>query len=656
MLHSVVMPENLAKTELNPAQQSATEHLAGPLLVVAGAGAGKTKTIAHRIQNLIKAGVQPEQILAITFTNKAAREMRERVNNSRVFVSTFHGLGAQIIRENAQKLGLNQHFTIFDKDDSQREIKNVLSELGFEPKSLEPRKVLSAISRAKGNGVNLQTYRQSNVASSFTDTVARVWPLYSANLAKQKALDFDDLLLVTVELLKNDLELRKKYQARWHYLHIDEYQDTNLIQYRLAKLLTGEKQNICVVGDTDQSIYSWRGADFRNLLKFEQDYPNAKVVLLEENYRSSKNILAVANEIIKKNVERHDKKLFTNKPDGELISLLIGLDEKEEAQLVANRSHELIKNGVNPDEIAVLYRANFQSRVLEDAFLRENVPYQVLGTRFFERQEIKDVLAFIRAALNPDDIISVKRIINLPPRGLGKVTLAKIFANQEHELPEKTRAKIGEFRKILAQIKISAESQKPSELIKTVIEQSGLGNMWRSGGPDDLERLENAKELATLALKYDGLERGDSAAGGTGGIAQLLTDAALVSDQDSLPDEKEKNKAKKSGVKLMTVHAAKGLEFDHVFIVGLEQDLFPHRLRGEESDPASGGANTRDYEEERRLFYVALTRAREKLFLTYAQMRTIYGSRQMTLPSEFIGDIPAHLLEAENNPVSFIDF
>ncbi|MEK7650782.1 MAG: UvrD-helicase domain-containing protein [Patescibacteria group bacterium] len=642
------------KIELNPAQQSAAEHLNGPLLVVAGAGAGKTKTIAHRIQNLIQSGVKPEQILAITFTNKAAREMRERVNNNRVFVSTFHGLGVQIIRENAQKLGLNQHFTIFDKDDSQREVKNILLELGFEPKSLEPRKILSAISKAKGNGVNLQTYRQSSVASFFTDTVARVWPIYAQKLREQKALDFDDLLLTTVELLEREAELLKKYQDRWHYLHIDEYQDTNPIQYRLAKLLTGDRNNICVVGDVDQSIYSWRGADFRNLLKFEEDYPNAKVVLLEENYRSSKNILLAANEIIKKNVERHDKKLFTNKPDGELIGLLIGLDEKEEAQLVATRSRELIKQGTKPEEIAVLYRANFQSRVLEDAFLRENVPYQVLGTRFFERQEIKDVLGFIRAALNPDDIISVRRIINLPPRGLGKVTLAKIFSNQEHELPEKTQEKIREFRKILAQIKISAESQKPSELIRTVIEQSGLGNMWRTGGPDDLERLENAKELATLALKYDpssssGQVR-DADADGTSGIARLLTDAALVSDQDSLPDKSDgQNKKQKSGVKLMTVHAAKGLEFDHVFIVGLEQDLFPHRMRESDSE-------TRDTEEERRLFYVAVTRAREKLFLTYAQMRTIYGARQMTLPSEFIGDIPAHLLEAENDPVSFIDF
>ncbi len=643
-----------AKIELNPAQKSASEHLSGPLLVVAGAGAGKTKTIAERIQNLIKSGIKPEQILAITFTNKAAREMRERVNNSRVFVSTFHGLGVQIIRENAQKLGLNQHFTIFDKDDSQREIKNILLELGFEPKSLEPRKVLSAISKAKGNGLNLNNYRQSAHPSFFTDTVARVWPIYAQKLREQKALDFDDLLLVTVELLEREAELLKKYQERWHYLHIDEYQDTNPIQYRLAKLLTGNRKNICVVGDVDQSIYSWRGADFRNLLKFEEDYPNAKVVLLEENYRSSKNILFAANEIIKKNVERHDKKLFTNKPDGELIGLLIGLDEKEEAQLVATRSRELINRGTQPDEIAVLYRANFQSRVLEDAFLRENVPYQVLGTRFFERQEIKDVLGFIRAALNPDDIISVKRIINLPPRGLGKVTLAKIFSNQESELPEKTQTKILEFRQILAQIKVSAESQKPSELIRTVIEQSGLGNMWRSGGPDDLERLENAKELATLALKYDpssssGQVR-DADADGTSGIARLLTDAALVSDQDSLPDAgDEKNKKQKSGVKLMTVHAAKGLEFDHVFIVGLEQDLFPHRMRESDSE-------TRDTEEERRLFYVAVTRAREKLFLTYAQMRTIYGARQMTLPSEFIGDIPAHLLEAENDPVSFIDF
>lgn len=642
---------------LNQGQREAVEHINGPLLVVAGAGAGKTKTISCRILTLIKSGVAPEAVLAITFTNKAAKEMRERVikllaeSHSPItegypFVSTFHALGVYILRQNAQAIGLNRHFTIFDKEDSLREVKTILTELGFEPKAIEPRRILGAISRSKGNGTNLANFTKQAQTSYFNDTVLNVWRKYETRLREQKALDFDDLLLETVQLLESKPETLWQYRTRWQYIHIDEYQDTNAIQYRLAKLLAGEPPaggNICVVGDVDQSIYSWRGADFRNLLKFEQDYPNARVILLEENYRSTKTILEAANSVIKKNTERHEKNLFTNNHDGEKIGLLIGLDEKEEAQLVAESSARLIRSGVPAGEIAVLYRANFQSRVLEDAFLREDVAYQVLGTKFFERQEIKDTLAYIRAALNPDDIVSAKRVINLPPRGLGKASLAKIFSGQEETLPAKALARVSEFKQILASIKTATENQKPSDLIKTVVEQTGLAKMWREGGPDDAERLENAKELATLALKYDELEK-------SGGIEKLLDDAALASDQDSL-DEKDK---KREGVRLMTVHAAKGLEFRHVFIVGLEQNLFPHQSWKTDGDDQSAGG--RDTEEERRLFYVALTRAKEKLCLSYAQVRTIYGSRQPTLPSEFIGDIAPELIEAENDPVSFVDF
>ncbi|MCC6290681.1 UvrD-helicase domain-containing protein [Candidatus Nomurabacteria bacterium] len=623
---------------LNEAQKTAVEHLVGPLLIVAGAGAGKTKTITERIGHLLTKGVAPDRILAITFTNKAARELRERVGNEQVFVSTFHALGVHILRDNAQKLGLNRNFTIFDKDDSSREIKSILLELGFDPKSLEPRRVLGGISRAKGDGLNRTSYRANTHSGFFTDTVLSVWQKYEENLQKQKALDFDDLLLKTTELLERDPDTLNHYRERWHYLHIDEYQDTNPIQYRLARLLTGERKNICVVGDVDQSIYSWRGADFRNLLRFEQDFPEAKVVLLEENYRSTQNILAAANEVIKQNRERHDKKLFTRNLAGEKISLTITLDEREEAQLVAEKCAELIRAGKNPNEIAILYRANFQSRVLEEALLRSDIPYQVLGTKFLERQEIKDVLSYLRAALNEEDVVSIRRAINLPPRGLGKVTLAKIFSNQEAELSTKVRAKLAEFRKILQTIREAIPAQKPSDLIRTVIEQTGLAKMWREGGPEEGERLENAKELATLALKYDHFPPQQ-------GIEKLLDDATLASDQDSL-DEKDQ---KKVGVKLMTVHAAKGLEFQTVFIIGLEQDLFPHRGRENENE-------TRDTEEERRLFYVALTRAKEKLSLSYAQLRTIYGSRQVTLPSEFLSDIPSELLETENEPTSFIDF
>jgi DNA helicase-2/ATP-dependent DNA helicase PcrA len=622
---------------LNPGQNEAANYHNGPLLVVAGAGAGKTKTVAERIRRLIESGVPASRIIAITFTNKAAKELRERVNNPGVFASTFHSLGVHILRDHAQAIGLNRHFTIFDKDDAVREVKDILVEKGLDPKQIEPRRVLGAISKAKGNGHNRVDYGQQAQPSFFNDTVFNVWEAYDQRLRDQKALDFDDLLLKTAELLESRAEVLNHYRERWHYLHIDEYQDTNAIQYRLAKLLTGDRQNICVVGDVDQSIYSWRGADFRNLLRFEQDYPKAKVVLLEENYRSTKTILAAANEVIKKNRERHDKNLFTNNQEGEMIGLMIGLDEKEEAQLVAESAARHIRSGTKAGDIAVLYRANFQSRVIEEAFLRADVPYQVLGTKFFERQEIKDVLAYIRAALNPDDIVSTKRVINLPPRGLGKVTLAKIFSGQEDGLANSIKIKLDGFRANLSTIRKAAKIEKPSQLIKTVIEQSGLGAMWRSGASDDLERLENAKELATLALRYDELPDNT-------GIEKLLDDAALASDQDSL-DEKDQ---KRDGVRLMTVHAAKGLEFNYVYVVGMEQNLFPHQ--GFDRD------EERDSEEERRLFYVAITRARQKLYLSYAQMRTIYGSRQLTLPSQFIGEIPSYLIEAENDPLSFVDF
>jgi len=672
--------------ELNKEQKEAALHMEGPLLIVAGAGAGKTKTITHRIVNLIKNGVAPEKILAVTFTNKAAKEMRERIifeikknaggtqeQDSIPFVSTFHSLGVYIIKENARLLGLTKYFTILDEGDATTLIKEILKELGIDPKQYDQKKIKNIISREKGKFIHLSEYaeRENNTMGKI---VTQVWNLYEKRKIKENSLDFDDLLLKATKLLKENLEIRKIYQEKWEYIHVDEYQDTNEVQYLMSKLLSENNKNICVVGDADQNIYSWRGANLKNILSFEKDYPNAKIILLEQNYRSTKNILEAANEIIKKNKYRPDKNLFTNNKTGEKIGLYEALDENDEADFVATKILEIMDNqasvplrGVSQvggprgsapqargdsdlagtalaglSEVAILYRANFQSRALEEAMLRYNIPYQVLGVKFFERKEIKDTLAYLRAALNRDSLSDIKRIINFPARGIGKVTLVKIFAGEKESLPVKLRIKVDNFYQTLEKIKEKIENSKTSEVIKFVVKKSGIEQELGSGGEEDMERLENIKELATLALKYDNLVNG-------AGVEKLLEDASLASDQDSLMineanpvrgREGSQRPSASNGVKLMTVHASKGLEFKYVFITGLEDGLFPHQKQNEIR-------NEEDSEEERRLFYVALTRAKEKLFLSFANFRTIFGSRNINTLSEFIQDIPGDLLEKE---------
>lgn len=640
--------------KLNPAQKEAVTTTDGPLLIIAGAGAGKTRVITYRILHLIKTGIDPKRILAITFTNKAAREMRERVEtllknekerprerlgfgelekpdgnrNSLPFLSTFHALGVYILRQNAAQLGLSKYFTILDRDESLTRVKTAIKAADLDPKRFEPRKILGAISRQKGAGLTLERYKEEAPNDFFPKIVIAVWERYEKSKKEDGALDFDDLLLLAVQLLKKEPETLTYYQELWTHIHIDEYQDTNAIQYELTMLLARKYRNLCVVGDMDQSIYGWRGADFTNILNFEKDFPETKVVTLEENYRSTQTILTAANAVIAKNKRRREKKLFTKNKGGAKISIFSGLDEGEEAKFIAQKTKELIDGGSKPEEIAVLYRANFQSRVLEEAFLRQNIPYQVLGVRFFDRKEIKDVIAYIKFATNPSDFESLKRIINVPPRGIGKATLAKIAAKQIESLPVKTQEKVGNFFRLVGRIKSKLAELKPSEFLKEVIKITGIEENLKTSDEEDLERLENIRELVSLATKYDEMPAEE-------GIMMLLTEVALATDQDQLEETKK-------GVKLMTVHAAKGLEFDYVFISGLEQDLFPHTGFGR-------GEEERDDEEERRLFYVAITRAREKLFLTYSQVRTIFGSRQINMPSEFIFDIDEELLEAESN-------
>ncbi len=644
---------------LNEAQREAVLQTDGPLLVLAGAGAGKTRVIAHRILEIVRRGTAPENILAITFTNKAAGEMRERVvkllnesgyavrqnqqyvqsnhNATHVpearkfdleappFVSTFHSLGLSIIKEHAKELGFKHTPNIYDRADSMREMKNALKNLSVE--DIEPRAALGMTSKQKGNGVTASQFAE-NVAGSSNPReriIAQAWLMYEATLHKDGALDFDDLLLRAMHLLRDNAEVRGQYQRRWSHIHIDEYQDTNKIQAKMAEMLVGEKNNICCVGDLDQCIYSWRGAEIANMMSFDKKFPGGKMVLLEQNYRSTKNILAAANEVISKNKCRQEKNLFTNNIEGEKVSIYQAFDETDEAGFIARRIKELrADEGAKPSDFAVLYRANFQSRAIEEALLTADIPYQVLGTRFFERKDIKDALSFIRAALRGGSA-DLARIANVPARGIGKVTLLKILAGRENELNGATRDKVLNLHAIFARIRDAATHSTPSELVRHVIVETGMERDCREDKIDGVERLDNLKELTSLASRYDELSPETA-------LDTFLENAALQSDQDELKEDS-------NAVRLMTVHAAKGLEFPYVFITGLEEGLFPYEREGDTS---------RDNEEERRLCYVAITRAEKRLFLTYASYRTVFGSKNATIPSQFLSDISDDLITMES--------
>lgn len=639
---------SVTQNSLNPEQEKAVFTTEGPVLILAGAGAGKTKTITERIRHLIHTGVAPSNILAITFTNKAAKEMRERISarlqsdrelnrpiafQERPFISTFHSLGVHILREQGSRIGIRKTFAIFDRDDSKKAVKDALISINLDPKTHDPGAILSLISKFKGKGIAHHEWGSVDQGGYFMDVVGQVWPLYERTLEQENALDFDDLLLKTNSLLRDFEDARKYYQSVWKYVHIDEYQDTNRVQYEIAQSLVGPEKNLCVVGDIDQNIYSWRGADIKNILAFENDFPNAQVVTLEENYRSTKTILEAANAVIEKNKIRRKKNLFTSNDAGQKISVISSIDESNEAYFIASKSKELIERGANPDEIAVLYRANFQSRIMEEAFISLGVPYQVLGTRFFERREIKDIISYLRAAINPECLTDLKRIINTPARGIGKTTIVKIFSGFENDLPLAMKSKLTSFRKLLERISEMSREGKVSETLLFIIKESGLEAEYRESGDEGAARLENAYELVNFATRYDDLS-------GEEGCNAFLTETALQSDQDELKEDKK-------AVRLMTVHAAKGLEFDTVFVAGLEDGLFPHEKVNESH------VTPEEAEEERRLFYVAITRARKKLFLTYAQTRTIFGRNRVNIPSEFIFDIPEHLTAEETGGESY---
>ncbi len=638
---------------LNDRQKEAVLTTEGPVSVLAGAGSGKTRVLTTRIYHLIRGGVAPEKILAVTFTNKAAREMRERLSkslgeqvavwkkDSTPFIATFHGLGRELLEVYGRPLGIPRHFSIFDRDDSERAVKAALKELGIDPKEIPPRSILSRISKAKGEGQTLTEFKEKYTRESFRSrTVADVWRYYNETLAKEKALDFDDLIEKPVRLLETDAMVRQLVQERFHYIHIDEYQDTSTLQERLIQLLAGERKNLFVVGDGDQCIYTWRQATMENIIEFEKRYRGAKTIVLENNYRSSKNIVDAANQIIEKNRNRKEKHSTTNNNSGEPIGIVMKETAEHEAYFIAHEAGRLMRSGVAPEEIAVLYRTNFQSRALEDAFLHAGIAYKLLGTQFYDRKEVKDVIAWVRLALEPSREADRMRAVQAPSRGIGKVTLGKLLAGKREELKPGERTKVEVFEKVLAFLHESAKTATPSEFIRLVIEKSGMKTTYEKGGDDDLERLANAQELATLASRHDDTP-------GTEGIAAFLADTALAGDQDEIDRPRDDvsgvhARQEKRGVTLMTVHAAKGLEFDAVFVSGLEEGLFPHEGMGDEE---------RDEEEERRLFYVAITRARSRLYLCLARVRRIYGTDYLQTPSSFIQDIDPSLIVYKHEDV-----
>ena len=622
-------------SSLNPKQLEAVKHTEGPLLILAGAGAGKTKTITERIVEIIKNGTSPKNVLAVTFTNKAAKEMRERITNrlreekiiednpyiETPTIKTFHSLGLMILSEQSSLTGLHKHPTILDTQDSLSVIKSAFEKLEIDTKTHDPSKIKNIISREKSDFVTQEEYKKK-VVSAQMDIVASVWRVYENELQNTKAIDFDDLIIKSVKILDENESVRNHYQERFKYIHVDEYQDTNQSQYAFVKLLINKKtNNICVVGDTDQNIYSWRGANLKNIMSFEHDFHGAKVVLLEENYRSTKNILDLANNAIKKNTVRKEKNLFTKEEGGDKIEITPSWDEASEGQWVANKCKELIEQNIDPKNIAVLYRANFQSRILEESFIHANITYNLLGTKFFERKEIKDVMSYLRAAINRLSLTDLKRVFDTPKKGIGKTTVAKLFAGED--LPKSAQLKIKTVYDFLDKIKDSLETEPLSHIMQMIIVDSGMEKELLEGGSEDRERLENARELVSLTIKYDDRKAFEI-------IDQFLEETSLQSDQDN--DKKEKE-----GVRLMTIHASKGLEFEHVFIVGLEQDLFPHKNIGGKK------RSKEEEEEERRLFYVAVTRARKNLYLSYAEIRTIFGQKQINAPSEFLNDVPEEI-------------
>lgn len=613
---------------LNPEQKLAVETTQGPLLVLAGAGSGKTRVIAHRIAHIVQRGTPPDRILAVTFTNKAAGEMRERIQallgsvdrtGSMPFIGTFHALGIHILRTHGSRIGLSDRFSIADQEDSLKLIKEIMTERQLDPDLYDPARFRAIISQLKNEMTPASRLGEAGFSSPYEEQVAGVYMQYEAALHKMQNCDFDDLLIRPVQLLRDHEDIRAYWQDRWTHIHIDEYQDTNVAQYRLSQLLSGRHHNICVVGDIDQAIYSWRGADWRNILNFERDFAGTRVIMLEQNYRSTKVILEAARGVIARNTERKPIALRTDNVEGEKVRIKILEDERKEAAMVVSDIEDAIRAKYKYSDIAILFRTNAQSRAIEEALMKRAIPYRlVAGVRFYDRKEIKDVLAYLKRARNPEDGVSERRIINMPPRGIGKALLYKHIAGIA--LSPSEQKKIGVFTELIADIQHRIATASLPDAIASVIERAGFSTYFAKD-LEGKERLANMRELVSVAAKYRTGIAADT-------IDQFLEEVELMSDQDQVDTTVD-------AVHLLTAHAAKGLEFKVVIVTGLEEGLFPHTLAQEEGM----------IEEERRLFYVAVTRARERIILTLTTRRMMNGEVAFNDPSRFIGEIPEHLVD-----------
>ena len=620
--------------KLNKQQIKAVTHMNGPCLVLAGAGSGKTRVLTNRIANLIEKGVADYNILAITFTNKAAREMRERLNlmipDSAAFVGTFHSLGVKIIRENVAAAGLENNFTIIDSDDAISIIRKILKDKHYDPKVNSPSYIRNRISFIKN-----EMLTDAEVTKFFNTPPERialeVYEVYRNMLKRNNSVDFDDLLLIPVKLFMENKNILERYQERFKYILIDEYQDTNEVQYKLTKLLAAKTRNIFVVGDPDQSIYAFRYANYKNILNFERDYKDATVIPLEENYRSTNAILKTANAVIKNNKERKDKEIWSSKDSDIKPKYLRTYDERNEATVVISQIKELLMSGYKTSEIAVLYRTNAQSRIIEEMFLKENIPYKVVGSYYFyNRREIKDLLSYLRLVFNKDDEIALRRVINVPKRGIGDKSILDLEEKALREgitlFDALEKDKEYKFKDLILGLQKKSEDLSLTELIDVVLEDSGLKKALEDEKTLESEiRLENLMEFKSITHSFE--ERTGSV-----NLGDFLEEVSLIADMSE-------HRAENDGVNLMTVHSAKGLEFDVVFIVGLEEGIFPHSNSFLEED---------GLEEERRLCYVGITRARERLFLTNAKRRLLYGRETINIPSRFISEIDDNLLEFSN--------
>ena len=645
---------------MNPRQAEAVQLTEGPLLIMAGAGSGKTRVLTHRIAYLIEEkGVNPWNILAITFTNKAAKEMKERVINlmeaggEDVWISTFHSMCVRILRRDVDHIGYSKNFTIIDSSEQLTLMKRVVKELNIDPKKYDPRSILGAISNAKNELLTVAAY-SARQGSLFEEIVARCYEMYQKELRRNQCLDFDDLIMLTIRLFQDNPEILQYYQRKFHYIHVDEYQDTNHAQYTLVNLLAAGFRNLCVVGDADQSIYGWRGADMQNILDFEKDYPDAQTILLEQNYRSTQNILSAANQVIGHNRNRKEKKLWTENDQGDKITYYRGDSERDEGRFIVSEIQRLQREQQRKyGDFAVLYRTNAQSRVVEETFLKANIPYKMVGGhKFYDRKEIKDILAYLQVIANPADSLSLLRIINVPKRGVGAGSIEKLqsfaalhdFSLLEagqnvalSSLKGKAATEIEKLAQSLADFNQMIPYLSVTELTREVLEKTGYEDeLKRQNNLESQNRLENLEEFLSVTMEFDKTYEAqpeEEQEAPEDKLTIFLNDLALLSDVDSYEEEA-------SEVTLMTLHAAKGLEFPVVFLVGMEEGVFPlSRAMMEEAE----------LEEERRLAYVGITRAEEALYLTNALSRTLYGKTQYNRPSRFVSEIESELLQGKGN-------